>query len=90
MTICLEFIDYAGKSDLPGAVEAVSGDYKCLSESEYEQNGLSDTHVEIIFRVLPKNHELRALVARVAMHADLIKGHLLGQVEDVDGLQQES
>jgi hypothetical protein len=91
MGTCLAFIEYAGKYDLPGAVEAVSGDFKRPLEEEYELYGLLYSLIEIIFRVLPKNHVLRALVARFAVLGGLITGHHSEEEEEeeVDGFAAE-
>ena len=91
MDTCLEFIQYAGKYDLPGAVEAVSGDFKRLLEEEYELCSLLYGLIETIFRVLAKDHQPRALIARFAVLGGFITGYHSEEEEEeeVDGFVAE-
>lgn len=58
LQVCREFVDYAGKRDILGAVANISDECKNLLEEIYLTSSDIRTHASIIFATLPVGHEL--------------------------------
>ncbi len=58
----MEFIEYAGKYHLSGAVQIISAALKGLSKTSLQSTTadlrLAPGHLETVFRALPDGHEL--------------------------------
>jgi hypothetical protein len=93
MKYYMDFIEYAGKYDLIGAIQIISGALKDLIKASFRGTKvnllLAPVHIEIIFRVLPEGHELRGLVAVLALKFGLVSGLYKSQEKTVDGFAAE-
>jgi hypothetical protein len=89
----IDFIEYAGKYNLLGAFKMISGELKNLLESSFRgswvDTPLQPKHIETVFRVLPEGHELRGLIALIALKFGLIQGFYAVQEKTVEGFAAE-
>lgn len=93
MKYCMEFVEYAGKYDLIGAIQVVLGALKRLLEACFRgikvDMLLQPQHIGTVFRVLPEGHELRGLVAVISLKFGLVDGLYEPQEKTVDGFAAE-
>jgi hypothetical protein len=90
MNYYMEFIEYIGKYDLLGAFQMVSDDLNVIiGEANKLSMRLDPAHIEVVFRVFPDGHPLRASVTMMAVRHGFVEGFYTTQEKMVNGFAAE-